>query len=229
MKLSTNATANRVLRQRAEIRARRIATILRQFPDLPFRKTRFALTSCSAHLQPTFPTGSLIVIRHHFWSMFFLLASYAITQSVYAADPPVNPFSQNGGDASYTIEDEPKKSKFSFPKPKLPTINLLPKKKPGEPSTLTKINEGTKKFFTGAKDVLMPWSKGSAEKSQHARVTGVSRSYNGSPSMAKRETTSKSFFSLPSLFSSKDKSRDSDYDPPQQVNDFLKQPRVPIE
>jgi len=169
------------------------------------------------------------VIRHQLWSTFFLLASCAIAQSVCAGAPPVNPFSQNGDDASYSINDKPKKSKFSFPKPKLPKINLLPKKNPSQPSTLTKINQGTKNFFTGAKDVLMPWTKKSSNKSQRSRVTGVTRTYDGSPSMAKTEKKSKSIFSLPSFFGSKDNEQESSYSRPKQVNDFLKQPRVPIE
>jgi hypothetical protein len=58
-----------------------------------------------------------------------------------------------------SVSDEDRKSWM----PSMPSWGTS-KKKPSasrEPSTLNKLNKGTKEFFGKTKDVLMPWSKSS--------------------------------------------------------------------
>lgn len=44
-------------------------------------------------------------------------------------------------------------------------------KRSSEPSTLSKLNQGTKDFFGKTKDVLMPWSKSTQSKSTQKSAT----------------------------------------------------------
>lgn len=101
--------------------------------------------------------------------------------------------------ASFSDSDEKPERGF-FPTmsfPKWGSRTHTPK--PTEPSTLAKLNEGTKDLFGKTKEVLMPWSSSPKKKSR---------------------STKKSSFSLTSWLTKKEEPKR-----PRTVKDFIGQPR----
>lgn len=131
--------------------------------------------------------------------------------------PNLNPFAAKKAPTRVTVTDEPEKKSFL---PSLPSINLLPKQKPGQPSTWQKMNKGTKDFFSKTVDVLTPWDNEPA-KPANSNLTGSRRTYSGSPSQAKKSEPKKSYF--PSLFSPKTEKKEI-----HTANDWLAQPRPSV-
>jgi hypothetical protein len=158
-----------------------------------------------------------------------------------------NPFAKKKPPTAetYTVTDdtaaEPQPKK-SLPLPSLPKVSLAPKKpkrqavEADKPSTWDKIGQSTKKFFLDAKDVLFPWTANPSAKTAHrafgrTRVTGTQRVYSGSPS-GRQDESDMSGTSRPSIGKSQTLDADSGSNPedsPQQVTDFLKQPRIGFE
>jgi len=143
--------------------------------------------------------------------------------------PNLNPFAKKS-----TIPEPPKRAESKsgpLTLPKLPTVNLFPKKKPGEPSTLEKMNRSTKAFFTKTADVLNPFNDKPKESRVAQRSVTGSRSMFTSDAYKQKEEKKSGFFpfSIPSPFKSKDVEPKKKYEKPRGVNDFLKQQRVPIE
>lgn len=113
---------------------------------------------------------------------------------------------------SSALSEEPPKSGFRFPSFKLPSLSSQPKP-PGQPSTMQRMGQGTKNFFSKTADALTPWDN-KEEESRHVRTTGVRRTYNGSPSAAPPEK--KGLFSW---------FKKDEPDEPRTVNGFIAQPR----
>ena len=97
------------------------------------------------------------------------LAAMTIAASTALADgwkmPSLNPFKKasSGSDrAKASISDKSKSS--GLPKLSLPSWGSE-SSKPKGPSTMQKINSGTKSFFSKTKDVLMPWNTSSKKTS----------------------------------------------------------------
>jgi hypothetical protein len=119
----------------------------------------------------------------------------------------LNPFKKSSAPkrAHANVSDE--KSGIGLPHMSLPGLSsksAAPKRK-SEPSTLAKMNQGTKDFFGKTKDVLMPWSKSSTKSAVH----------NGS---SKKPAKKKSF--LTSWIPQKKVEKK-----PQTMRDFLGDPR----
>ncbi len=127
---------------------------------------------------------------------------------------------------------------------KIPNLNPFAKKsdtlgspkksapKSSAPSTLEKMNRDTKEFFTKTADVLNPFNDAPKEKTADRRSVTGSNSYftNNASSPKKSEKKSSVFpFSISSPFKSKESKPNDDYGKPRSVNDFLNQPRIPIE
>lgn len=136
--------------------------------------------------------------------------------------PNLNPFAKK----SEPSKKPESKSSFSG------SASAVPKKTPNEPSTLEKMGRDTKAFFTKTADVLNPFNDAPKEKTASRRDVTGSNSYFTSNSGAPKKAEKKSSFfpfSIPSPFKSKETKPYDDYEKPRGVNDFLKQPRVPIE
>lgn len=131
--------------------------------------------------------------------------------------PNLNPFAKKK-------EEEPTNVRFREPKSKsfLPRISLFPKRDPNKPSTLEKINNGTKEFFAKTIDVLTPWNNNKDMPPERPNFTGSRGSYAGGTRFPSQVPEPKKKNFLQRLVS-----WDSDEDEPiEDVNDFLSQPRM---
>jgi hypothetical protein len=121
--------------------------------------------------------------------------------------PNLNPFASKSADAA------PAKSGEGFKMPSLlPSWAKKDSKKPSQPSTWSKISDGTKQFFVKTKDVLTPWD----DDSKKADKPGISQRFHMGGSAKKTEK--KSFFT--SWIPEKEEPKK-----PRSVSEFLKQPR----
>jgi hypothetical protein len=121
--------------------------------------------------------------------------------------PNLNPFAGKSTDAA------PPKKSGGFKMPSLvPSWAKKESKKPPQPSTWSKINDGTKRFFAKTKDVLTPWDN----PPKKAGSPSISQRFHMGGSSGKPEK--KSFFT--SWITGKDEP-----EKPRSVSEFLKQPR----
>lgn len=101
------------------------------------------------------------------WMALASLIAISLT-SVAAAEEgwsvsKLNPFKKSSASKREHARVSDESSGIGLPHLSLPSWGSKsgPAKRKSEPSTLTKVNQGTKDFFGKTKDVLMPWSKSS--------------------------------------------------------------------
>ena len=81
----------------------------------------------------------------------------------------LNPFKKSSASKRAHAQVSDEKPGIGLPRMSLPGLSsksAAPKRK-SKPSTLAKVNQGTKDFFGKTKDVLMPWSKSSKKPAAH--------------------------------------------------------------
>ena len=113
------------------------------------------------------------------WMVLAGLVAMAIGSSSAAAEgwslSKLVPFQKSSASkrARASVSDDDRSS--LLPKMSLPSWGTKSRApaRPSEPSTLSKLNQGTKDFFGKSKDVLMPWSKSS--KKPTARPASVKK------------------------------------------------------
>jgi hypothetical protein len=119
------------------------------------------------------------------WMVLAGLAAMAISSTSAAADgwslSKLVPFQKSSASkrAHASVSDGDRSG--GLPRMSVPNrgTKSRPPDGPSEPSTLSKLNQGTKDFFGKTKDVLMPWSKSS--KKPAARPVSTTRTATKTP------------------------------------------------
>ena len=106
-------------------------------------------------------------MSRRYWIVLAGLVAMAIASTSAAAEDwslsKLVPFQKSSASkrAHASVSDEDRSS--LLPRMSLPSWSTKSRApaRPREPSTMSKLNQGTKDFFGKTKDVLMPWSKSS--------------------------------------------------------------------
>jgi hypothetical protein len=114
--------------------------------------------------------------------------------------------------------------RFREPKSRsiLPRISLFPKSSSNKPSTLQRINTGTKNFLVGAADFLNPFNDGDDMPPASPTVGGSRGFRDGGATFSRRDSEPKK----PSFLARLNPFAPEEPEPINDVNDFLSQPRM---
>lgn len=141
-------------------------------------------------------------------SFWMLIVTSAVAEDSGWKMPNLNPFSGK------TATSNPATSGWKMPK--LWPQTTAPKMRPAQPSTLSKMTQGTKTFFSKTADAINPWDDKPAPQQS---ITGSKSIFTKQRQAAKKE--SKSSGVLPASWWGNDKDDGRD----KSVNEFLSRPR----
>ena len=107
--------------------------------------------------------------------------------------------------------------KLTMPKLQLPKFSLLPRKKPGQPSTMQKINGHWSNFLSKSKTTLMPWTA--------SQPTGPDARFGSTSARQAANTPERKPFYQAFFGGEGDSAQRKPSGTPQTVNEFLQLPR----
>jgi hypothetical protein len=114
------------------------------------------------------------------WVVLVCLVAMSMASTSVAAEgwslSKLNPFKKSTADKRTRASVSDDDRSLTLPRP-APKSNGA--KRSAEPSTLSKLNQGTKEFFGKTKDVLMPWSK--SKKKSVARPVSAKKKVTKTP------------------------------------------------
>ena len=142
--------------------------------------------------------------------ILFMTAVLVVPASAQDTSSTINPFKQNQpqGVTGLSLNTDQETDSKSF----WPQFKSKPKKNPGQPSTLQKMNQNTKQFMKKSQHTLMPWTK---PKKTSTPITGL----------REKPQPAESWNPLSNLFKPKEE------EGPQfrTANDWFKQPRPELQ
>lgn len=128
--------------------------------------------------------------------------------------PNLNPFAKKSTTTKYHLSDS--RSTRSWV-PSLPKVNLLPKRKPGQPSTLGRVGRQAQGIVSKTTSALNPFKKKSQMPPVSPKFTGSRRTYSGSTMASKSDTSKEPNWLIKLLTYEK-----VDSDKVETTNDFLR-------
>jgi hypothetical protein len=106
--------------------------------------------------------------------------------------PDLNPF-DNKTDHNSKPDSKGGSGGFKLPSLGLPSKSSSAPKKPAQPSTWSKMTQGTKDFFGKTKETLMPWTKSSGKSNKNGGSHGSS-TFHKTSSKSQGKAEKNSFF-----------------------------------